>query len=619
MAKRTLGFKLTLGGILAMVIPLAIVGSFSLFTASSALQEMAKGQASQIAKNMADMVEVAIKAEVKIAADLAGRPDIIEAASKAASEGDKNGAGIEKASAELARLVKQGGNDYETIFLTDAQGVVFADATGGKTKGTAMGDRDYIKNAKAGKANVGTVTKSRFTGNPVVPIGAPIYRNGEYVGAVVTGLKIDFLGEKIQSVKMGKSGYGWMRNKEGLLISHPKKELILDPNTNVANMDGMKEIAVKMAARQSGVENYIFQGVPKIAGYAPVQHTNWSIAFTQNDDEFLAAVHSIRNFILIVGLICLALTIVAITFFSRTITLPIKNAVQEMGEAASQVTCAASEVASSSQSLAEGASEQASAIEETSSSLEEMSSMTKQNAGNAGEADGLMREANKVIENAKQSMDSLTKSMLEISTASEETSKIIKTIDEIAFQTNLLALNAAVEAARAGEAGAGFAVVADEVRNLAIRAADAAKNTSGLIEGTVTKIRGGSELVVKTNQAFANVSTSASKVGGLVGEIAAACEEQSRGIDQINKAVSEMDKVIQSTAASAEESASASEELNAQAEQMKQVSFALAAIIGGSQLDGANLVSLGAQKRIGGGREGKERARLQQHALPRRR
>ena len=159
--------------------------------------------------------------------------------------------------------------------------------------------------------------------------------------------------------------------------------------------------------------------------------------------------------------------------------------------------------------------------------------------------------------------------MKEISSASQETAKIIKTIDEIAFQTNLLALNAAVEAARAGVAGAGFAVVADEVRNLAMRAAEAARNTADLIEGTVAKVKNGSEIVSKTNEAFAKVATGAKKVGELVGEISAASNEQAQGIEQINKAVSELDKVVQKNAANAEESASASEEMNAQAEHMK--------------------------------------------------
>ncbi|MDI6761878.1 MAG: methyl-accepting chemotaxis protein [Thermodesulfobacteriota bacterium] len=279
-------------------------------------------------------------------------------------------------------------------------------------------------------------------------------------------------------------------------------------------------------------------------------------------------------------------TIVALLlgfFLSRSITKPINKVVAGLTDGSEQVASASTQVSSASQSLAEGASEQAAGIEETSSSIEEMSSMTKQNADNANQANTLMADTSRVVEEANRSMSELTGSMKEISTASEETAKIIKTIDEIAFQTNLLALNAAVEAARAGEAGAGFAVVADEVRNLAMRAADAAKNTANLIEGTVKKIKNGSEIVSKTNEAFGKVATGAKKVGELVGEISAASNEQAQGIDQINKAVAEMDKVVQKNAASAEESASAAEEMNAQAEQMKAFVGELAAVVGGSR------------------------------------
>jgi len=175
----------------------------------------------------------------------------------------------------------------------------------------------------------------------------------------------------------------------------------------------------------------------------------------------------------------------------------------------------------------------------------------------------------------------LTVSMEDISKASEETFKIIKTIDEIAFQTNLLALNAAVETARAGEAGAGFAVVADEVRNLAMRAADAAKNTAQLIEGTVKKINGGAKLVSTTNDAFTQVSQSSAKVGSLIAEISEATKEQANGIEQVNIAITEMDKVVQQNAANAEESASASEQMHAQAEQLSEYVRALVVLVTG--------------------------------------
>jgi methyl-accepting chemotaxis protein len=256
-------------------------------------------------------------------------------------------------------------------------------------------------------------------------------------------------------------------------------------------------------------------------------------------------------------------------YLTRSITKPINHVITALSEAAQQVAAASGELSGTSQSLAEGTQEQASSIEETSSSLEEMSSMTKASADNANEANVIIMGSTKDMDSANQVMKDLITSMNEISAASENTQKIVKTIDEIAFQTNLLALNAAVEAARAGEAGAGFAVVADEVRNLAMRAAEAAKNTQGLIEGTVQKIHGGTELVQKTNEAFTKVAHDSVKIGQLINEIAAASKEQSQGVGQVNIAVSEVDKVVQQNAARAEESASASEELNAQAEQMK--------------------------------------------------
>jgi methyl-accepting chemotaxis protein len=276
------------------------------------------------------------------------------------------------------------------------------------------------------------------------------------------------------------------------------------------------------------------------------------------------------------------LALVGVFFFVRGINRPIMRVVAGLGEAADQVTSAATEISSASQNLADGASQQASSLEETSASLEELAAMVRQNADHANEAEVITRAASQTMGQANESMKRLTTSMGEITQASEEIRKIIKTIDEIAFQTNLLALNAAVEAARAGEAGAGFAVVADEVRNLAMRAGEAAKNTAGLIEGTVQKIKGGAELVNKTNLDFREVATSARKIGELVGEIAAASKEQSQGLGQINQAMNQMDRLTQTNASSAEQTASAAEEMNGQARHMKEFVSDLQAVVGGS-------------------------------------
>ena len=298
-------------------------------------------------------------------------------------------------------------------------------------------------------------------------------------------------------------------------------------------------------------------------------------------------------------------------FLSLSITRPITRVVAGLTDGAEQVSAAAGQVSSSSQSLAEGTSEQASSLEETSSSLEEMSSMTKQNADHANQAKAMMTEANTIVEKVDHHMKDMAGAIVEITKSSEETGKIIKTIDEIAFQTNLLALNAAVEAARAGEAGAGFAVVADEVRNLAMRASEAAKNTSNLIENTIKAVRKGNEMTNATQEAFKENAAISKKIAQLVDEIATASEEQSHGITQVNTAVAEMDKVTQSTAASAEESAAAAEELNAQAEQMKTFVEDLVRVVGGS---GSNI-----QGSHGGNGRGVRREQVVAHkvlALP---
>ncbi|MEA3544869.1 MAG: methyl-accepting chemotaxis protein [Thermodesulfobacteriota bacterium] len=236
--------------------------------------------------------------------------------------------------------------------------------------------------------------------------------------------------------------------------------------------------------------------------------------------------------------------------------------------AGNEISSASGEIADSSQSLSQGATESAASLEEVSASLNETSSQTTLNAENAVQANSLSTETKLAAEKGSVQMQEMVAAMTEINEAGQNISKIIKTIDEIAFQTNLLALNAAVEAARAGQHGKGFAVVAEEVRNLAARSAKAAAETSELIEGSVEKTANGTTIANQTAEALEGIVSGVSKVSDLVAEISASSNEQAQGISEINTGISQIDTVTQQNTASAEESAAAAEELSAQAAQL---------------------------------------------------
>ncbi|REL38697.1 methyl-accepting chemotaxis protein [Rhodohalobacter sp. SW132] len=288
-------------------------------------------------------------------------------------------------------------------------------------------------------------------------------------------------------------------------------------------------------------------------------------------------------FILSIGvLIAVAGAIIFGLTMSRSINSVMNDIIDRLSAGAEQVNASSNQLSGSSQELAESASEQAASLQQTTSSLEEIASQTKQTAENASEADRAMKETSPRVASGVEAMERMNRAMQEIKESSLETSKIIKTIDDIAFQTNLLALNAAVEAARAGEAGKGFAVVAEEVRNLAQRSAEAAQNTSDLIESSQATSDRGTNVAAEVSENLKKIEESVTSVGTLVDEIAAAANEQRTGITEMSTVMHEMDKTVQGNASNSEETASSAEELSSQAMELTNVVASLKALVGGS-------------------------------------
>ncbi len=380
-----------------------------------------------------------------------------------------------------------------------------------------------------------------------------------------------------------------LEGKHGELINSLHKKFVKETLPALADtrkaLYAVNDRAEKMLAGMKKAKS-IFEGSTKAnlekvqKGLGQLNNKAFDIAKKQ-DEETKQAMGSIQMTIIGFSFIAALAGIFLAIVIGRSIIMRLSDVIDSLSKASEQTTSASGQVSSASQQMAEGASEQASSLEEISSSLEEMTSMTKQNADNSQRATDLAGDASQAAGRGTNAMVRMAETIERIKHSSDETAKIVKTIDEIAFQTNLLALNAAVEAARAGEAGKGFAVVAEEVRNLAQRSAEAAKNTAELIEGALKNADAGVTASSDVEKALSEITQQVGQVVDVISEVSAASKEQAQGIEQVNSAVAQMDTVTQSNASNAEETASASEELSAQAVELDRLVGELSELVGG--------------------------------------
>ena len=335
----TLKSKLIVGGVVAAILPLVVVGLFAINKSSSALVSIAQGQARLTARNLASMVDLAMQEEINKVQAMAAESSIQKMIKKAQSQGIQ-GATTELAAAEkyLAEVYKLNGENYVFFFVADSSGRIIADSEYGKRRqqNLNIGTRQYFQDAKSGKSIIGDPVISKSSGLPIVVIAVPLQgSSGSFAGIMAVTLKLSALSEEITQIKMGETGYPFMTGNDGLFIAHPVPDYIF--KLNMSTLEGMEDIAKRATAREAGVEAYRFKGVDKIAGFAPIHATGWSIVVTQNESEFLAPVVSIRNIVLAAGGIFLVLTIVAVLWFVKGIMALLGDDPSEIAKVADRI------------------------------------------------------------------------------------------------------------------------------------------------------------------------------------------------------------------------------------------------------------------------------------------